>query len=232
LQDFTIVCLCHYRYHWWWNEYRKKEWNNQNIIDINTGIIIYSFFCIHLVSNLLLDQIMLSIVSFEIFSITYTMFCSFFFSDLFAAAFKMLQLILFNSVRQPYVFSVQRSREYASRAPYKWSLSLYLSLFSGHIISLKLDSRVRRRQYMLRLRIWSLRVIALSPGTPAKRCPSIFPFYSRVKCVETHNSAVEAYKNIDRARSDAAASAKESSKNYRVRIPLLTCNSYTVLRIS
>jgi len=128
LQDFTIVCLCHYRYHWWWNEYRKKEWNNQNIIGINTGIIIYSFFCIHLVSNLLLDQIMLSIVSFEIFSITYTMFCSFFFSDLFAAAFKMLQLILFNSVRQPYVFSVQRSREYASRAPYKWSLSLSLSL--------------------------------------------------------------------------------------------------------
>lgn len=27
------------------------------------------------------------------------------------------------------------------------------SLFSGRIISLKLDSRVRRRQYMLRLRI-------------------------------------------------------------------------------
>jgi len=101
-----------------------------------------------------------------------------------------------------------------------------LSLFSGRIISLKLDSRVRRRQYMLRLRIWSPRVIAPSPGKPAKLCPSIFLFYSGVKCVETHNSAAEAYKNIDRARSGAAASAKESSKNYRARVLLYMQQSY------
>lgn len=203
------------------------------LFGINTDdiLIIYSLFYIHFVNNLLLDQIILSILSFEIFFGYIVVFCSFFFSDLFAAAFKMLQLILFNSVTTaPHTYFLSNARGNASRAPYKWSLSP-ISLFSGHIISLKLDNRVRRRQYMLRLRIWSPRVIALSPDTPAKRRPSILPFYGRVKCVESHNSAVEAYKNIDRARSGAAASAKESSKNYRVRIPLLTYNSHTILRI-
>lgn len=138
----------------------------------------------------------------------------------------MLQLILFNSVRQPYVFSVQCSREYASRAPYKWSLSSH-SLFSRRIISLKLDSRVRRRQYMLRLRIWSPRVIALSPGTPAKRCPSIFPFYGGVKCVETHNSAAEAYKILIVPCPALLPARKSQVRITACAYHYIICNSHT-----
>lgn len=152
---------------------------------------------------------------------TYTPFCNFFSSDLLTAAFKMLQLILFNSVWQLYVFSVQRSREYASRerhtndlSPFSLSLSPFPSLspFFPDILFCWNLTAASVADSICYVYVFDLR--GLSHCLLAPRRGDVHPFSS-------FTAELSAWRRITRQRkrtkilivrrSGAAANAKESS---------------------
>jgi len=118
--------------------------------------------------------------------------------------FKTL-LMLLNPIRQPYVFSVQRSREYASREPYKWllpllSLSLFLPFpFFQTYYFAEAWQKAASVVGSICLRIWSQRIITLSPDIERS---TVHPFLIFIRELSAYIRKLEAvaYKNIDRVQ--------------------------------